>query len=63
MEVKRLRLDPDYVPSTASEGTTAANIQITTKEEEESRPKLITLSYVPRDTTEEVEREITEEEK
>jgi hypothetical protein len=34
VEAQRLRLDPDYVPSTASEGTTATNCQVTSEVEE-----------------------------
>jgi hypothetical protein len=37
VEAKRLKLDPDYVPSTASEGTqTGTNSQVQSEEEDES---------------------------
>jgi hypothetical protein len=40
VEAKRLRIDPDYIPSTASEGTlTATNSQVTSEEEKEEEEK------------------------
>jgi hypothetical protein len=40
VEAKRLKIDPDYVPSTASEGTvTAYNSPVLSEKEEEEEPE------------------------
>jgi hypothetical protein len=55
-EAKRIRLDPDYAPSTTSDGTetpaaTAPSSQVPSEEEEDSDDETEVSSYVPGGTT------------
>ncbi len=70
MEAKRIRLDPDYAPSTTSDGTetpaaTAPSSQVLSEEEEEEDydEETEVSSYVPSGTTtaDEAEPDVSEE--
>jgi hypothetical protein len=70
VEAKRIKLDPDYAPSTASDGTatpaaTAPSSQVSSEEEEEEEDEETEdESYIPSGTKTEEENEpdISEEE-